>query len=360
MRELLGGEIPEERLATCGDCAMCGPRRGDGPSWDPRVKCCSYLPSTPSFQIGALLRDPDPTLAHGQAIIEKRIASGVEVTPLGFRQTPIYELLYRKKERAAFGRSLALRCPYFVEDGGLCSIWKYREAVCSTFFCLHARASVGRQFWDAMLELLSAVERALAKHCLLVLDPGEAALERAWGRQRTQVERRLSKEDLDGERDQDAARSVWGRWFGREREYFLECARVIETMSWPDVLAIGGTEVRGWSIITHSAYRRLVSTEIPDPLERVPVAFIPIDEDTVRVRALHLQQSFDAPREVTDVIAAFDGARTAEVRARLEEQHGLQLDDNFLRKLVDAGVLRPVDHGPVRHLGEHRDSLPDA
>lgn len=114
--------------------------------FDPQVKCCTYLPELPNFLVGRILADEDPALAVGRATVEKRLQAGVAVTPLGLDRTPFYDLLYQHAD-TAFGRSHTLRCPHYIEEGGLCGIWQHRNSVCATWFCKHVRGAMGFRFW---------------------------------------------------------------------------------------------------------------------------------------------------------------------------------------------------------------------
>src|ERR1700719_3036940 len=83
MSDLLGGAIPAETRATCDDCAMCNHLEPGVESFDPGVKCCTYVPVLANFLVGQVLADPDDRTAVGRASVEARIAKRTAVTPLG-------------------------------------------------------------------------------------------------------------------------------------------------------------------------------------------------------------------------------------------------------------------------------------
>ena len=93
-----GGLIPREAQSTCNHCAMqpaCGEKpKADGYYFDPVIKCCTYLPQLYNFLVGAILSDPDPAAQPGRASVEKRMAEGISVTPLGLAQTAVFSLLH--------------------------------------------------------------------------------------------------------------------------------------------------------------------------------------------------------------------------------------------------------------------------
>jgi len=182
VEELLGGPLPEETRATCSDCIML-PQPGERPSeekifFDPRSKCCTYLPDIPNFLVGRVFRDQTPEMAPGRASMEKRVGARIAVTPLGIGQTSSY-LLWYNHSKSGFGRSQTLRCPHYIEEGGRCSIWRHREGTCATWYCKHDRGASGQRFWrDAVHRLLKAIEHEISQWCVMELDLGTTALER--------------------------------------------------------------------------------------------------------------------------------------------------------------------------------------
>src|SRR5215469_6021872 len=182
MDQILAGPIPGETNATCEQCAMCPQPGNSTPGsplfFNPRTKCCTYMPRLPNFLAGRLLADddPDPDATKGRATIETRIEKGIAVTPLGLYPDPVHSLLYQRSPDA-FGQSLTLRCPHYIEESGHCGVWKHRESTCATWFCKHVRGAVGMRFWHAVQHLLGAVEESLAQWCVSELDVGTQALQ---------------------------------------------------------------------------------------------------------------------------------------------------------------------------------------
>src|SRR4051812_33316367 len=173
---LFDREVPVEEKATCRNCAMCPggsaqivePADGQSHLFRPDTKCCTYEPKLPNYLIGALLSDDSPELAEGRRRMEARIDGGVGVTPQWLKPPARYALLYQNA-RNAFGRAASLRCSFYLEGG--CSIWPYREAVCSTFFCKHVAGLDGRKLWMSAKTYLSILEIQLARYTLLQLYP---------------------------------------------------------------------------------------------------------------------------------------------------------------------------------------------
>jgi hypothetical protein len=212
--EFLGGAIPAESAATCNDCAMLSGERGTArpaaaPFFNPDTKCCTYLPGLPNFLVGRMLADDSPEFARGRATLEARLTAGTAVSPRGIGRDAAYDLLYVTRGKSLFGRARSMLCPhYFDEGGGPCGIWRHRAAVCATWFCKYVRGAVGQRFWQALHRRLSAVEGELSVWCARQL--GEL-----------------------------------GEWSGREREFFQECARLVEALHWRDVERICGPDSNG-------------------------------------------------------------------------------------------------------------------
>lgn len=163
LSDLLQIEIPDEKIATCDSCILCQSTKS--PYLD--VKCCNYFPNMPNYLLGGILSDQDESLAFGQDKIRELIVSKVGTIPLGIlpgkqfskQQDEILkkEIPFHSKEDLE-----AQKCPYL--DEGKCSVWKYRENLCVTFFCSSSGGKNGSLFWSKLNELLKIVEFDLAKH----------------------------------------------------------------------------------------------------------------------------------------------------------------------------------------------------
>jgi len=347
---LVGGAIPDETAATCDRCAMCafeGAAR-DGDYFDPRLKCCTYLPALPNFLVGRVLADADPALARGRASVEARITAGVAVTPLGLGTPPVRRVVARHG-REGFGRSRTLLCPHFVDEGGgLCSIWRHREATCATWYCKHVRGAVGLRFWRALQGLLTAIERALALDCALALGPGDEALSQllhaAGAHDDPPSPDPIGAEELDGRASPEAYRAIWGRLAdGGERDFYAACAARVAQLGLADVLARGGPEVRAHARLVAAAYGALTSTEVPAALTLGAFDVVSMDADAWRVSTYSRFDPLELPWRLLDVLHHFDGRPLAEVQAALLDAEGVELDDELARRLADFEVLVPPE-----------------
>lgn len=340
--------LPAERRATCDSCAMCVPGGGDaGPlqatgrhAFSPDVKCCSYNPSLPAFAVGALLSDDRPEWAEGRRRARARIAQQHGVRPHGIDGPPAYWLRYRSAT-GAFGRSRDLLCPYF--DDGSCTIWRWREAVCSTYFCKHDRGADGRLFWQAVRQYLTELGEALLVHALLELgfDPEQAL---------APAPAEVTAEELDRLPLPGAAyRARWGRWAGREEACFREAHRLVSALSPAQAEAIGGARARAHLARVEASYRALVQPRLPARLRRNP------ELKVLREAGGYLLEGYSAldPSRVGEALYAaldaFDGRETGAVKQGLRAQG---------RPAPSAELLQALHHHRVLVAAEDEAESP--
>jgi hypothetical protein len=339
--ELLAAPLPAETEATCDDCAMCAPPAPGVMTFDARTKCCTYTPALPNFLVGRVLDDDDPALARGRASVEERLRRRVAVTPLGLGRSVSEMLLYERGGERTFGRSPALRCPHYLEaEGGLCGVWRHRNAVCATWFCKHERGAVGEALWRAVEHLLGSVERALARWCLVQLDVEPDVLRRlSPGREAFEPRHPLEAGELDATVDEADYAARWGAWAGREAELYRACARLVAPLGWDDVRAIAGAEALMHARVLRAAHAEHASEALPARLRVGPIALLGLDADAACVGAYRVYDPLLLPPRLLDLLRYFDGGPTDEALRRMAEAEGTTLDASLVRRLVDFGVL---------------------
>ena len=337
--ELLTAPLPEEPFATCDSCAMVPPPghvvRHDEVWFDPAIKCCGYSPRLANFLVGAVLVDRAPSMRDGRRRMIERIDRRVGVSPAGIVPPAQYEKQYGPA-RDLFGRVHSLRCG-FHSDKGACTIWQHRNAVCRTWYCKHARGATGQTFWSSLEALFGEVEMSLARFCVLELDIGSGALRDAFPRRENRASLPLS--DMNGEVPDDEHDAKWGTWAGREQEFYAECAKLVAPLSWADVERLGGTRVALLARLAREAFARHDWLELP---ERLAVASFEVSPSAPKTTHVSTYSEYDGLALPNDLVAAlreFDGRPTRDAVRRVAARHGLQLDDDMLRKLVDFGVL---------------------
>ncbi len=336
----LPSPLPDEGRATCSDCAMCVKDDGALPSalyvFDPDIKCCVYLPRLPNFLAGRALD------AAGGASVKARIDAGLGVTPLGLDRPPAYDLLHRNSVNA-IGRSRALRCPHFVEEGGQCGIWRDRDAMCSTWFCQHERGEIGHLLWAAVRDLLVEVEVAVSRWAARAEGiPAEtlAALLPRSPHDRS-PEARPDGRAIDGLPDPATQQALWG---GRDpASFYRACAARADALTWADVLAIGGPEVAIRADVAAERLAAHADTALPERLAVGRFDVAARRPGGVRAATYSSLDAIDLPAALLGLLPQFDGRPVAEVLAELKATWNVEIDPAYLRRLVDWGVLAPSD-----------------
>lgn len=336
IEEVLGGPVPEERHASCSACAMCMPTAAKAATaslkaFDPATKCCTYVPTLPNFLVGLVLGADDPASVAGRDSVKRRIAAGVGVTPLGLQPDPHYVLIYKHAGDQLFGRSPGLRCPHYVPtEGGQCGIWRHRNAVCATWFCKYERGRVGKRFWDALLQLLTMIERHLGLWAAGEL--GET------------VERLGAALLPYYATPAYSPPGSWNhRWAGRYEAFYRETARLVERLTWTQVRDIGGPELSVVAGQLRAAHGALNADDVPSHLRLGAVNTAESENGHVAFTAYNSNDMLRLPRALADALERFDGRRlTDQVRVEIASQIDDQFDHDAVRRLVDFGILLPM------------------
>ncbi|MEP7121145.1 MAG: hypothetical protein ABJE95_09555 [Byssovorax sp.] len=331
-------EVPAEPKATCSTCAMCPPKDAPPAAADvtyfrPDSKCCTFEPRLPSYLVGAILADERPDLAEGRRRVRAKIAAKSGATPQWLAPPARREVLMGAGWRHGFGRSLLLLCPYFESDGGLCTIWRHREAVCSTFFCKYDSAADGEQFWRSVRALVGYVERVLSLHVTRELIPGYEP---------PVTTRDLTLEELEdrapSERDYQA---LWGAWAFREEELYLRAYELVRGLDRPRFQAIlADAEYEKRSATMTAAHTRITSPALPRHLMPRPDLVARPTDGGVLVTTYSRYEPLLLTEALHDVVQAFGGGGTvAEVRERLLREEGIDVPEELLQGLYQYRVL---------------------
>ncbi len=356
--ELFRANIPEETKATCARCAMCEPAgRGDSPAraqvesvdgvsrfFRPDTKCCTFHPRLPNYLVGALLSDGRPELAEGRRRVSARIADRLGATPLWLRAPPAYDLLYAHARRS-FGKAERLLCPYFSRETGGCTVWAYREAVCSTYFCQYVAGADGRTQWTEVKRFLTLVEVQLSRWAVWKLLPafiGE-------GRDREDpAGRLLGPEELDGKGTPlPEHRALWREWTGREEDFYRECFRLVSALTARDLERMLGLDGELQLEVLRQRMREATEPKLPAVLRFNPDATVKWRPDgSVALGAYSENEALELPGVAYGLLVEFRGGGepVVAVRERLRTKHGADLDEDVLltlyrhRVLVDGGA----------------------
>lgn len=342
MKELLRGGIPRETKATCGTCPMVDGDRG----YRADTKCCTYHPRLPNFLVGSALADP-ATEAHMQRALRTQVHL---VSPLGLLVPRDYLALYGVSTEA-FGRARALRCPHYDEGvapgkagaTGGCSIWRHRNAVCTTYFCAHDRPLPGDGFWTAARDLLGALEESLSVWALLEVGFPSESLERALlfeAKKKNDVPGGAPLHAHDHDRTvSDELTSFWRGWDDAPEALYRETYALVSGLDFDEALALLGIQGRFRSQRLQQRYGDLLRRTVPPTCSVAEMKFESTSAKTVTIFAESHPETLEVPNAVLQALALF---RQGNVKVALEElrERGTPMEPALLQELFDYGILR--------------------
>jgi len=313
--QILNQDVYSEPRTTCDNCPMCKnvyPPAQQDSRFNVDTKCCTYQPVIPNYLIGGLLTDHDPSLNEVKEEFLTRL-SNYNITPLGI--APTYSTWFFFNLRP-FGKHKELLCPFYLEhSGGLCGIWKYRNATCSTYFCKHERGAVAWRFWRKLEDTLFAAEKKIALDCainLKVIIPENAA---------------------------DIRERTWGNWTFREAEFYINCWNMVHPLRWEEIMRIGGAELESLVEELKIRFNDFQLKELPEILKKGKFRSEQVTEDSTRVWSYSSANSIDLPTNIVQALECFDGRPNSEVLNQLKSEKGITIDDDMLQTLSDYEIL---------------------
>lgn len=332
--------IPAEIFARCGNCPMTAYDRQEMESeisrpFSPETKCCTFIPRVPNYFAGAVFTDKETKT--GGDLLRIRIRGKRGIFPQGIYPDKKYSLLYEFGRKNGFGKSSLLKCPYYVQGEFNCSLWKYRESICATWFCKYLGGETGRTFWNGMRDLFKLVQDKMIEHAirelgLTVIPPfGD--------------DEQLSAEDLDDlPMHRLEYQRRWQQWEGREEEFYISCFKIISRIEVQDFNLIMGPEYSEHLIPLEEIYHRMLN--IPEILQVNPEYVfeesLP-DQYRIRLRSLIdrndtvITYAFDVPKSVIDAFRS--GKITDKVLENLAEKNGILLGKDLIIALFQHGIL---------------------
>ena len=340
--------VPVETLATCDDCAMCqkgGEEDPGGIYFSPESKCCTYYPNLPNYLVGALLSDPDPQLEEGRRRVREKIKERIGVMPQGVQTPRKYTLLYQMT-KDGFGRSQSLLCPFYDQDQGNCTVWRYRESACTTFFCKFVIGADSSEFWRALHNYLVLVQRTLVQFTLHELGfPAPVALE-PMPTHLSGPHVQLTIEDVDevspSERTYEES---WGKWVGREEEVYLQSYRLVSELTREEFEKLVGITSRIQLAQLEQKRRHMMNSALPATLKRNPGLQVSRSGDDYLLVTHSKWQPIRLQRPIYEILDYFDGRQTnEEVLRRIRVEKKAQLEQDLLVHLFHFRILVPPEH----------------
>ena len=331
--------IPQETAAECFDCSMLSNDNRilkSGVVFSLETKCCTHYPKLPNYLIGALLDSKVPTLDEGRRRIQAKIQSQMGVEPQGIRRPPKYDLLI---ERApyAFGQSKTLGCPYYEGKEGICTIWPFRNATCSTWFCKHNAGEEGRRFWSSLKQYLKLVETTLVQYSLYKM-----------GLDLQKVINAASSNDVIKAQELDelppdpvAYKAIWGEWAGHEEDFYKESFLLVQALDGEEFEQISGITQRILLDDLSKKLRNLVNPKLSNRLKRNPKLEVEkLSENRYALIGYSPLDPIEVPKKVYDMLDFFDGKKTNDEVCRLIRQDmNIEPAEDLLCSLYQFRIL---------------------
>jgi hypothetical protein len=334
-------EIPAETFSRCASCPMTASSREEmeeevSRPFAPDTKCCTYIPRLPNYFAGAVFSDDE--MKTGRELLRKRISGKRGIFPQGIYPDKKYRLLYEFGRNNGFGKSSLLKCPYFVQGEYNCTLWKYRESICATWFCKYLAADAGRDFWYEMRDLFKLIQEKLIGHA--ILKQGLQDLP-PFGK-----DEQLTYEDLEElpENDKDY-RQRWQHWEGREEAFYIRCFEIIDRLQADEFQHIMGPDYTDLLKKLEKKYHRMV--DLPALLKLNPTGgFQEAMPGKYRLRLSSyidrnetiIAYSFDVPKPVLDCFR--DGnKKTDRILKELSDEFGIELGKDMIIAMFHHGIL---------------------
>lgn len=244
---------PNELKATCDNCAMTienqqqnqqhsqkhGPQKK--PSTSSRkpvdvsylnhLKCCTFHPFQPNYLVGGLL-ETQQILPRALNAIETKIKTRSYALPIGLLPPVPHQVEFNHRKKHEFGQREDWLCPYYEKSSNNCGIWKFRGAVCTTFFCKSSHGQKGLEFWDHMSNYLTYVEAALMEEALVMLDfsPRQISDNLNYLNRFEATPQELKMDVLPLE----LAKELWNGYYDDQVGFYKKCFAIVSEMNLKD------------------------------------------------------------------------------------------------------------------------------
>ena len=336
--------IPIETLATCFDCAMCNkpgePQMPGVNYFKPDSKCCTFMPKLPNYLVGGLLSDTGSEMEEGRRRILQRINEKIGILPYGIYPSKKFAILYKRGAEKTFGRNTTLICPYYVRAGGNCSVWKFRETVCSTYFCKSIAGQEGKKFWAAVNRYLTHVQDTLLLYTMFTLELDfDTNLEHL----KTQNLDVLEVSDLDeSPLPEEEYSKLWGEWAGREVEFYKRTYEVVESLTPNKFDELCGINQKVFLKSLERRRTEIIAPKIPEVLIRNPdLKSMALGTDR------HMVKTdigfFVIQNTLYEALDLFDGKRTmAEISELVKQKWNDTLRDDLLIPMFHNKIVIPA------------------
>ena len=341
-------KMQTEKTADCSNCIMCKPKleqHYDEKYFHSDTKCCTFYPKLPNYLVGAILADNSESMLLGKNKILNAVNDGLGVSPLGLLRPEKYTLIYQNvfdENPLLFGKVSSLVCPYL--DNGNCTVWKYRNGICTTWFCYSDNGVDGIAFWDSLKKYLNTVENKLIKYTLLYQGFSTSEVDTLFNTNEALKRNiKLIKEEINEEPLNNIEyKELWGNYNKKEVEYYINCYNLVRKLNEKEFDQIMGIDGKTLLQDLENKYSEMLSKNVPLYLIRNSnIRFIKIDENNEKAHLDVDNCTFSIAYMLYESLIYFNGkASNIEVLNRVEEQ-GLKINNDLLLYLYKHRFLLP-------------------
>lgn len=335
-------KVAEETISKCSNCVML---QNDDKShqnasyFNPNTKCCTYHPIIRNYLVGAFLSDESENISVGRDIIIQKIQRRVGVLPDAIHPSNKYSHLYNSSANF-FGKTISMVCPFYNNKQGNCFIWKYRSAICTTWFCKPVYGEDGELFWNEVKNYLVYVENVLSTYALLKCGFNILDINIPF----THVEinkpqRILNHEDIDEIVSEEKYKRIWGNYCSNEIEFYKNCYAIIEKISNKDFNKISG--------VYHDLLLKKVTMQNNKLAKFVLPFYLKKNPNLIIEKSLHNKyivtykfQRISLSPELYQILDNFNGILSIqEIRKYLKINFNLTINDDLLKSLYHNRIL---------------------
>jgi hypothetical protein len=329
--DIFNRPIAVETYADCSNCNMCQPNSivDDQRFFSSKTKCCTFKPIVPNYLIGGIINDPIIISKITDLIANK----SPKMMPLGYFPSQKELSDYAGILPDNFGIDDRVRCE-LLNDGD-CSIWKYRNSMCSTYFCHYFKGKFGKLFWEDVRDFLQHIESALSEFCCHELGVSNDYLKNHTTNFFINVQ-----SAVNNERDQITTPpfSDWGKWADKESDFYTECTRLVHDLKENDIRSLAPTSYDIKKQALEESYDAMVSENIPSKLKLNPECKI-IDFDS-EFCFFYIKRLIKLPRVMKHIAPIFNGEyAVSDLLKVIPGQFKIDMDMAFIRHLYEQDIL---------------------
>lgn len=192
------------------DCQNCRRVHEGKATW--AVRCCDVVPSLPNFLVGEILSSQEHPVVLEWLRSRRSDPFAIWVPP---------EKAQEHRSARVDGR-YGKGCPLLVEEGGLCSVYLQRPALCVSYHCYYP-SMLWKEAWSCLASLLEGLQDAASRYLVITADFDLSCMAEIWDEESDSLwEGCQQKEEF--------YQGCWQHWEGREAEFFRSCYERLQAM----------------------------------------------------------------------------------------------------------------------------------